>query len=178
MTPTPERLREVFDLVEPMIEKRWGIPVAITDVPHPFTGDLDGQQIQLDHDIPIDEAVFILVHLFGHTVQWNVSEAARAIGSVKRDHWSDAELAALMTYEEEACGYSLQLLHDAGVHDLDQWISDFAACDQAYLMHFYKTGEKKPFRELWRDNAKLVAPIAIPSFQPTRWISRYDGTVV
>ena len=83
-----------------------------------------------------------------------------------------------MSYEEEACGYSLQLLHDAGVHDLDQWISDFAACDQAYLMHFYKTGEKKPFRELWRDNAKLVAPLPIPSFQPTRWISRYDGTVV
>jgi hypothetical protein len=178
MTPTPERLREVFDRIEPMIEQRWGIPVQITDVPHPFTGDLDGQLIQVDHDIPIDEAVFILVHLFGHTVQWNVSEAARAIGAVKRETWNEDELAQLMRYEEEACGYSLQLLHDAGINDLDQWISDFAACDQAYLLHFYKTGEKKPFRELWRDNARLIAPLPIPDFQPARWISRYDGTVV
>ena len=176
--PDPARLREVFDRLEPMIERRWGIPVIVSDVPHPFTGDLDGQKILVDHDLDIDEALFIVVHLFGHTVQWNVSEAARAIGSVRRDRWSDAELAELMAYEEQACAYSIQLLHDAGIHDLDQWISDFAACDQAYLMHFYTTGEKKPFRAFWQDNAKLVAPLPIPDFHPTRWISRYDGTVV
>ena len=38
----PDRLREVFDTVERMIEDRWEIPVTISDVPNPFTGDLDG----------------------------------------------------------------------------------------------------------------------------------------
>jgi type 1 glutamine amidotransferase len=69
-------------------------------------------------------------------------------------------------------------LHEADVRDLDQWVSDFAACDTAYLMHFYKTGEKRPFRSFWRENAPLLEPLAIPTFRPTRWISRYDGTVV
>ena len=34
----------------------------------------------MEHDLDIEDAVFILIHLFGHTVQWNVSERARQIG--------------------------------------------------------------------------------------------------
>jgi hypothetical protein len=45
-------------------------------------------------------------------------------------------------------------------------------------MHFYRTGEKRPFRSFWRDGTPRVAPLAIPDFQPTRWLSRYQGTVV
>jgi hypothetical protein len=173
-----ERLKQVFDTIERRIEDRWGIPVVISDVPNPFTGDLDGQQIQLDHDIELEDAVFILVHLFGHTVQWNVSEDARRIAFARPGQWSEAQLAELAAYELEACRYSLQLLHEAGIHDLDQWISDFAACDSAFLMHFYRTGEKAPFRSFWRDGSPLVPPLAIPEFHPTRWLSRNDGTVV
>jgi hypothetical protein len=172
------RLRAVFDTIEPLIEKRWNIPVRITDVPNPFTGDLDGEAILVDHDLDIEDAVFILIHLFGHTVQWNVSERARDIGFARRDTWTDEQLRELAEYEEQACRYSMQLLHEAGVHDLDQWVSDFAACDTAYLMHFYKTGEKREFRSFWQADAPLITPLAIPEFHPTRWISRYDGTVV
>ncbi len=176
--PTPERLREVFNLVEPLVERRWGIPVTITDVPNPFTGDLDGEAILVDHDLEIEDALFILVHLFGHTVQWNLSERLREIGLARPTEWSEAMLAEVAAYEEQACRYSLQLLHDAGIRDLDQWVSDFAACDCAYLMHFYRTGEKQPFRSFWRDGTQILPPLAIPDFQPTRWISRYDGTVL
>ncbi|MDQ3369181.1 MAG: hypothetical protein M3680_27460 [Myxococcota bacterium] len=179
VSPDPARLRVVFDRVERLVEDRWQIPVRIADVPNPFTGDLDGEQILVDHDLEVEDALFILIHLFGHTVQWNVSERARAIGFAKpRATWTVEQLREVADYEEEACSYSLQLLHDAGVHDLDQWVSDFAACDIAYLMHFYKTGEKLPFREFWQANAPLVPPRPIPPFQPTRWLSRYDGTVV
>lgn len=174
----PAYLRAVFNAVERRIEERWDIPVTLSDVPNPFTGDLDGAQIQIDHDVEIEDAVFILVHLFGHTVQWNISERARAIAFTRPGAWTEAQLAELAAYEREACRYSLQLLHEAGFHDLDQWISDFAACDCAYLMHFYRTGEKRPFRSFWRDGAPLVTPLPIPPFQPTRWISRYDGTVI
>jgi hypothetical protein len=174
----PARLRAVFDTLERVIEDRWDIPVTISDVPNPFTGDLDGERIAVDYDLDIEDAVFILVHLFGHTVQWNVSARARQIAFARPDAWSEDALAEVTAYELEACRYSLQLLHEVGIRDLDQWISDFAACDCAYLMHFYRTGEKLPFRSFWRDGAPLVTPLPIPSFQPTRWISRFDGTVV
>ena len=178
MRPDPVRLRAVFEAVERLIEQRWQVPVTIRDVPNPFTGDLDGSEIHIDHELEIEDALFILLHLFGHTVQWNVSEEARRIAFLKPAAWTDEQLADVARYELDACRYSLQLLHDAGCHDLDQWVSDFAACDAAYLIHFYRTGEKRPFRTFWSDNAPLLAPLAIPAFQPTRWLGRFDGTVV
>ena len=171
-------LKVVFDRVSRIVQERWGIPVRIQDVPNPFTGDLDGEQIMVDYDLDVDEALFILIHLFGHTVQWNVSARSREIAFAQPGTWTDLQLAEVAAYEREACGYSLQLLHDAGVHDLDQWVSNFAACDADYLMHFYKTGEKPPFRTFWRDQAPLVPALPIPEFRPTRWLSRYQGTVV
>jgi hypothetical protein len=176
--PDPAHLRAVFNRLERLIEERWSVPVRIRDVPNPFTGDLDGEQILVDFDVEIEDAVFILIHLFGHTVQWNVSEDHRAVAVLQPATWTDEQLSAAMAYEAEACRYSLQLVHEAGIHDLDQWISDFAACDSRYLMHFYKTGEKRPFRSFWRAGSALLEPLAIPEFTPVRWLSRHQGTVV
>ena len=66
-----DRFPEVFNIVEKYLEERYELPVVITDVPHPFTGDLDGAEIRVDYDLSAEESVFILAHLFGHTVQWN-----------------------------------------------------------------------------------------------------------
>ena len=167
-----------FNAVERHVEERYGIPVVITDVAHPFTGDLDGAGIYVDYDLEPDEALFILIHLFGHTVQWNLSDRGRELGTMRVENASEALLAELAEYEREAARSSLQLFHDAGVRDLDQWVSDFAACDIAYLLHFYRTGEKRPFREFWRDGTPLLAPLPIPQFRPTRWVSRGDGVVI
>jgi hypothetical protein len=176
--PSDERLREVFNTLEPYIERRYSIPVIIKDVPDPFTGDLDGSEIHVDYNNDLENAVFIIAHLFGHTVQWNLSEYARRIGYEVQQSPSDEKLAELEAYEREACRYSLQLFHDAGVRDLDQWVADFAACDFAYLRHFYKTGRKLPFRSFWKHGQPPIEPLAIPEFQPTRWMSRWQGIVV
>jgi hypothetical protein len=176
--PLDDRFREVFNLVEPHIENRYGIPVIIKDVPYPFTGDLDGAEIHVDHFEDIENALFIMAHLFGHTVQWNVSAEAREVGLKQFKNPTDDELAVLRAYELTACRYSLQLFHDLGIHDLDQWMSDFAACDYTYLVHFYRTGERRPFRSFWTDGQPVLMPLAIPSFTPSRWISRWDGVVV
>jgi hypothetical protein len=174
----PAYLRTVFNRVERLLEDRYGIPVSISDVPSPFTGDLDGARIAIDHDVDLEEAVFILVHLFGHTVQWCTSARAREIGSRPPGGWTEPELEELVEYERQACRYSVQLLHDAGFFDLDGWISDFWACDCAYLLHFYRTGEKLPFRSFWQPGAPVLTPLAIPPFQPTRWVARSEGVVV
>jgi hypothetical protein len=171
-------LRAVWNRVEAEIESRWQIPVRIADVPSPFTGDLDGAEIAVDHDIEIEDALFILIHLFGHTVQWNVSPRAREIAVAQPSEWTEAALAEVAGYESDACRFSLQLLHEIGVFDLDQWVSDFAACDLDYLLHFYKTGERADFRSFWRSNSPLLLPLPIPEFHPTTWISRWKGTVI
>lgn len=176
--PGPERMREVFNLLEAHIERRWGIPVRVNDVPEPFTGDLDGAEIHIDHANEIEDALFILVHLFGHTVQWNTDPHAREHGTKAREEPSEERIAALHEYERECCEYSLQLLHECGVHDLDQWLADFASCDFDYLAHFYRTGEKRPFRSFWRSGRPLLEPRPIPDFTPTRWTGRWSGVVV
>ena len=176
--PSEQRLREVFNTLEAHIEGRYGIPVLIKDVPAPFTGDLDGAEIHVDYDEKLDGAVFIIAHLFGHTVQWNTDPSAREIGQRVVANPTQDQIAQLRTYEQIAVRYSIQLLHDAGIRDLDQWISDFGACDLAYLEHFYKTGEKRPFLSFWRDGQPTLSPLAIPPFHPTQWVSRWQGVVV
>ena len=177
MTIGEDRFREVFNQLERAIEERYGLPVVITDVTDPYTGDLDGAQILVDYDLDAEEALFILVHLFGHTVQWNVSPKDRELGLLEVKNPTDGLLSQLARYEQDAARYSLQLFHESGVRDLDQWLANFAACDVAYLMHFYRTGEKRSFRSFWNDHAAGLTPLEIPDFRPTKWISR-SGTVI
>lgn len=172
-----DRFRDAYNLAAAFIEQRFGLPVVITDVPAPFTGDLDGERIMVDYDLDAEEALFILVHLFGHTVQWNVNPEDRALGLLEVKDASEELLARLERYEQAAARYSLQLFHEVEVRDLDQWLSDFAACDIAYLMHFYRTGDKLPFRSFWRDATPVLEPLAIPPFRPAKWVTR-SGTVV
>lgn len=178
MTVSEERFREVFDRLERHIEERYGVPVIISDVTDPFTGDLSGSEIHVDYDQSVEDALFIIAHLFGHTVQWNLSERARVIGSVVESSPTPELLDELEEYERVACRLSLSLFHECGVYDLDQWLADFAACDFAYLRDFYTTREKKPFRTFWKDGTPLLEPLPVPEFHPTEWHSRWEGIVV
>ncbi|MCA9515231.1 MAG: hypothetical protein KC635_09840 [Myxococcales bacterium] len=177
--PSEERLIAIFNAVEPYIEDRYGVPVIIKDVTNPFTGDLDGAEIHVDYEVSWEDAVFIVAHLFGHTVQWNTDPEARRVGLRTYAGATDDELAELVRYEKEAVCYSLQLFHDAGVHDIDGWLAEFAACDLDYLVHFYRTGEKPPFRSFWPTGpVEAIAPKPIPEFTTTRWFSRWEGVVI
>lgn len=175
---TEDRFRDAFNALEPHIERRYGIPVVIRDVTDPFTGDLDGERIEVDYDQSWEDALFIIAHLFGHTVQWNTDARARTIGMTPVTDATEEFLAELRDYERTACRYSLQLFHDAGITDLDPWMSDFAACDSAYLMHYYRTKEKRAFRSFWASGAPLIEALPIPSFMPERWVSRAGGAVI
>jgi hypothetical protein len=66
-----------------------------------------------------------------------------------------------LAYEGEAASCGLSLLHETGICDVDSWFSAYTACDQAYLLHFYRTGEKREFRSSWQSDAPLVQPKAV-----------------
>lgn len=167
--------KRAYDAVERHIEDRYGLPVAIGDVLDPNTGDFDGVEIKLDHAIDLDVALFVLAHLFGHTVQWATSPELRELG-LKYGVASPPpeQMEAVRRYETDATRYAIQLFAEAGVTGFDGWLSDWAAADWAYLEHFYRTGEKRDFRDFLREGGPVLAPLAIPKFQPQRWVSRYS----
>ena len=107
-----------------------------------FKGDLDGKIIYIGNHLSPEEKLFNLLHLAGHSVQWNIDPLLRDLGSELYLNPSDELLAQLQEYEWQANCYALSVLHTAGVFTLDKWLSRKYVIDMLYLTHFYKTGEK------------------------------------
>jgi hypothetical protein len=165
-----------FNLVADHVERRHGIAVLIGEVTHPNTGDFNGLEIKVDHDQDLDFALFVLIHLFGHTVQWNISDSLRELGLYgATGRKSEEELLRIHDYERDATRYSLALLHDAGLYHFDRLISDLWHADWLFLRHFYRTGERLDVRALVRPGeCEILPPLSIPGFTPRRWESRWS----
>jgi hypothetical protein len=146
-----------------------------------FKGDLDGRFIYIGSHLSAEEKVFNLLHLAGHSVQWNIDPLLRNLGSELYLNPDDALLAKLQEYEWQANCYALSILHKAGVFNLDKWLSRKYVIDMLYLTHFYKTGQKLktitavakayPFK---RD----LASKDIPPFTPTAGTHTRNGLVI
>jgi hypothetical protein len=164
--------------VQERIQGHYNVRVVTRDIPDPLIGDLDGAEIHIDCAVTPEQRLFLLAHLFGHTVQWNLSRDTFEIGKTRQPPVDEALLPTLLAYEREAAAYGLALLHETGIRQADQWLSDYSACDLAYLAHFYRTGEKRDPPTFWRSNVPLVEPRTIPVFTPTRLVFRGNGVVI
>jgi hypothetical protein len=167
-----------FNRVEKHIEDRYQMPVSISDVLDPNTGDFDGVSIKIDYSLELDLAFYVLLHLFGHSVQWNLSAEYRQLGLDQTIPKPPEEMLRIHEYERDATRYSLALCRDAGVEPLDEidrWVSDWFDADYAFLAHFYTTGERLDPRALLRaGKSELLKPLTIPDFTPQRWTSRWS----
>src|SRR5260370_34754556 len=169
---------EYSDHVQEHLERTYGIRILTTDIPDPLTGDLDGVEIQIDYAVSPEQRLFLLLHLFGHTVQWNTNPAAFELGRPRQPPVEESSLPSIVEYEREAAGYALGVVRDLGLTGVDQWLANYTACDMEYLRHYYLTGEKREFLSFWRENAELVPIKTIPAFTPTRRTFRHDGLVI
>jgi hypothetical protein len=172
-TEGEKHFKEAFDRVELAVEGKFRIPVRIGDCRDPFTGDFNGEEIILDHAVDLEAALFILAHLFGHTVQWVTDPGLRQLGltyatSAPPEHLRDA----VRRYEQDASRLALSLFHLAGVKTLDGWLSDWAAADWRYLDHFYRTGARGDPHAFFVAGTPVLAPLPIPAFTPARFESR------
>ena len=166
-------------LVLARIAGKYQIPVVTRDIPDPLTGDLDGAEIHIDYAVSEELLLFLLLHLLGHTVQWNVDPKAREIGQLLTPPVRDeARLQAVLRYEDEAARYAAALLEESGAGGFEQWLADFSAADRAYLEHYYRTGEKRAFEEFRVPGNALVQPLPIPAFTPKSCRFRLDGIVI
>lgn len=162
--------------------KQFGITVLYTDnLKKFFKGDLNGKEIFVRHNLDKRQKLFNLIHLFGHTVQWNIDPELRKLGSVLHKKVSDELLLRLQNYEWQANCYGLYALHQAGFTEFDKWLFELYAEDIYYLTNYYKTGQKLKERteisEIYKFSKPLIS-LEFPNFQATRNEKTRDGIVI
>ena len=178
MTPAETPFADYCVRVQQHIEQLYGVKVVTRDIPDPLTGDLDGLEIHIDQAVTAEQRLFLLAHLFGHTVQWNVNPGAFEIGRQYRPPVDERLIPEIIEYELEAARYGMELCRETGLSGVEAWFSAYSACDQAYLLHFYLTGAKAEFRSFWPENVVLIQPKPIPRFTPKKRAFRMDGIVI
>src|SRR5215468_5011430 len=96
-----------------------GFVIEYRDLEPPRTGIFDGMRIVIDPDVGFEMQCFLLLHLFGHSVQWVAPSLEHALGELQNTSDRTRFMKVLHDYEAEAAGFGLQLLHEVGVTSLD-----------------------------------------------------------
>ncbi len=151
----------------------YGIHLFVGDLPKPNTGTFNGAEIGLHTANDPELALFVLAHLFGHSVQWNTVPSYRTLDARVRPGVPAEILEEARQYEREASRYGLALLQECGIVDRDQWISDWCASDWNYLSAFYATGRLSDWRQSRVTGQALLTPLPIPRFTPRPYFYRY-----
>jgi hypothetical protein len=141
---------------------KYGFAIEYRDLEPPRTGIFDGMRIVLDPDVDFEMQCFILLHLFGHSVQWVAPSIEHKLNALQHTTDRAAFMQVLHDYEFEAARYGRQLMQEAGVTELDQWYSDFVATDWKYVERYYQTDQLPPWHECVVQGQPLIEPLPIP----------------
>jgi hypothetical protein len=144
---------------------KYGFAIEYRDLEPPRTGIFDGLRIVLDPDVGFEMQCFILLHLFGHSVQWTAPSWAHKLDELQNVKDRTRFMQVLKEYEAGAAHFGLQLMHEAGLRELDQWFSDFAETDRRYVERYYETDRIPPWDESVASGCKLVEPWEIPPIE-------------
>lgn len=144
---------------------KYGFEIRYLDLEPPRTGTFNGRTITLDPDVGFEMQCFILLHLFGHSVQWVAPSLEGSLNDLQTTDDRDYFLKELRRYEYEAAQFGIQLMHEAGIMDLDQWYSDFVETDWQYVRHFYVEGVIPEWEQCRREEMPLIEPAPIPELQ-------------
>jgi hypothetical protein len=139
-----------------------GFVVEYRDLEPPRTGIFDGLRIVVDPDVGFEMQCFILLHLFGHSVQWVAPAIEHKLHALQNTPDKAEFMRVLEAYEFEAARFGLQLLHQVGLRHLDDWYSDFVATDWRYVERFYREERLPPWEECVVTDAQRIEPASIP----------------
>jgi hypothetical protein len=152
---------------------KYGFAIEYRDLEPPRTGIFDGLRIVLDPDVDFEMQCFVLLHLFGHSVEWVAPSIEHKLTALQQTAERGAFMRVLHDYESEAAQYGMQLIHEVGVDGLDQWFSDFAATDWNYVERFYRTDAIPPWHECVVNDQPLIAALPIPPLRHRQVEVRY-----
>lgn len=150
-----------------------GFAIEYRDLEPPRTGIFDGLRITIDPDVDFEMQCFILLHLFGHSMQWTAPLLAAQVALLQDTTDKSKFMRVLHDYEYQAARFGMQLMREAGVGGLDQWYSDFVGTDWKYVERFYETDEIPPWGECVVHGQPLVEPLAIPPIELKQVEVRY-----
>jgi hypothetical protein len=139
-----------------------GFVIEYRDLEPPKTGIFDGLRIVIDPDVGFEMQCFLLLHLFGHSVQWVAPSIQHKLDDLQNTADRAHFMKVLHAYEFEAAGFGMQLLHDLGVTHLDQWYSDFVETDWRYVERYYETDALPDWKTCVVSDRPLIAPRPIP----------------
>jgi hypothetical protein len=158
-----------------------GINVIIKKNIDPFfKGDLDGETIYIT-DLDVEEKLFNVFHLIGHSIQWNISEELRKFGNIIYDSPNKKLLKKIQDYEWEANCYALEILNTLGYGDLKIWIQGKFEKDLMFLTNFYVTGKKIKDVNMISRKYKIdrqIEPKKLPSFDVKKQELTRNGIVI
>lgn len=142
-----------------------GFCVEYSDLEPPRTGIFNGLRIVIDPDVHFEMQCFLLLHLFGHSVQWVAPSLEHKLQDLQNTEDKTRFMQVLHDYEAEAARFGLQLLHEVGVTTLDQWYSDFVQTDWQYVERFYEIGELPEWEQCAATGCPLIQPMPIPELK-------------
>src|SRR5689334_7949804 len=141
---------------------KYGFAIEYRDLEPPRTGIFDGLRIALDPDVGFEMQCFLLLHLFGHSVQWVAPSIEHKLHGLQNETDKTRFMKVLHDYEFEAAGFGMQLLHQVGVTSLDQWYSDFVQTDWQYVEKYYATDQIPDWTTCVASDCPLITPSPIP----------------
>ena len=94
---------------------KYGFIIEYRDLEPPRTGIFDGLRISIDPDVDFEMQCFILLHLFGHSVQWTAPSLEGKLAALKDTDDKAVFMRALHDYEYEAARFGMQLMREIGV---------------------------------------------------------------
>lgn len=159
-----DRLIDLWLRISSAIVKR-GFVIEYRDLEPPRTGIFDGLRIVIDPDVAFEMQCFVLLHLFGHSVQWVAPSLAGKLDALQHAADKEAFIRVLHDYEFEAARFGLTLMREAGVAGLDQWYADFVETDWRYVERYYQEDRIPPWHECLRRNCPLIDPAPIPPLE-------------
>lgn len=169
--PTSDLVRLWLKITSRIV--KYGFELRYADLQPPRTGTFDGVTITIDPDVDFEMQCFILLHLFGHSVQWICEQPAVNLEDLQHTSDRDRFLQVLRDYEFEAAQFGMALMHEVGVTDLDQWYSDFVETDWRYVRHYYEQGQIPDWETCRAANCPLIQPKPIPELAHRRVAVRF-----
>ena len=142
-----------------------GFVIEYRDLEPPRTGIFDGLRIVIDPDVGFEMQCFLVLHLFGHSVQWVAPSLEHKLADLQHTEDREHFMRVLHAYEREAAGFGMQLMHQVGVTTLDQWYSDFVETDWRYVERYYQTNQLPEWTSCVVSGRPLVTPTPIPELR-------------
>jgi hypothetical protein len=158
--PTSDQVNVWWKITSRIV--KYGFGIEYRDLEAPRTGIFNGLRIVIDPDVGFEMQCFLLLHLFGHSVQWVAPSLEAKLHDLQHTTEQAVFMKVLQAYEYEAARFGMQLLHESGVTTLDQWYSDFVQTDWTYVERYYQTNSLPDWTTCVMTGQRLIEPSPIP----------------